>query len=111
MSVVDFKFRFCIRLTRNGFNDKQLSEISLQYIKFEKLSLKKSITNKYKLYACMKCNFQITVISTKPTGWKNVAKFEKNISFFAGAIGDDEYFYKNKVLKSSCDLQLKFASI
>ncbi|KRX43268.1 hypothetical protein T05_8097 [Trichinella murrelli] len=66
---------FCIRLTRNGFNDKQLSEISLQYIKFEKLSLKKSIT------------------------------------FFAGAIGDDEYFYKNKVLKSSCDLQLKFASI
>ncbi|KRY38550.1 hypothetical protein T01_8214 [Trichinella spiralis] len=59
----------------------------------------------------LECNFQTTVIITKPTGWKNVAKFEKNISFFAGAIGDDGYFYKNNVLKSSCDLQLKFASI
>ncbi|KAL1226803.1 Septation ring formation regulator EzrA [Trichinella spiralis] len=28
----------------------------------------------------LECNFQITVIIAKPTGWKNVAKFEKNIS-------------------------------
>ncbi|KRZ95486.1 hypothetical protein T08_6504 [Trichinella sp. T8] len=95
---------FCIRLTRNGFNDKQLSEIRKE--KWTTVEKYLTVINRIK-----KCNFQITVISTKPTGWKNVAKFEKNISFFAGAIGDDEYFYKNKVLKSSCDLQLKFASI
>ncbi|KRX81761.1 hypothetical protein T06_5075 [Trichinella sp. T6] len=87
---------FCIRLTRNGFNDKQLSEIRKEkwttvekYL--TKLSLKKSITHK------------LEIIHLK---WRLFL-----ISFFAGAIGDDEYFYKNKVLKSSCDLQLKFASI